>query len=264
MFGVTAPVQEAPRHDPPPNYGEAHLQAPSTYGRDEAPSPDAYSAPGRPLEPDSGGGGGRVLIVLGLATLAAVVGALVWFFVLRDGDAADGTSADDSTAQTTTGPGSFSEPYTFGTPVVVFYDGETEGEELRWVIEVLEPVADRSSDTPSADSPSGDDGGTTTTPPAEAEVSATTRVRVTFQSGPAPGQLSDLRLNSAGSSGTTFDLSTNACPSLSDGLDVGAALQPSESVEGDLCWQVPGGELGDLKLAVQAGPAEGTVFMQLR
>jgi hypothetical protein len=255
MYGVTGPVQEPSRHDAPPAYEEAH-QGPSTYDRDEAMSPDAYPAPGRPPEHDSGGGGGGwALVVLGIAALAVVAGLAVWFFVLRGDDTAEGTSStDDSAAQTITGPGSFDEPYAFGTPVVVFYNGETEGEQLRWVIEVLEPVADQSG------SLGGDD---EATPTSDGDVPAVTRVRVTFQSGPAPGQLSDLRLNSAGSPGTTFDPATNPCSGLSDGLDLGAALQPSESVEGSLCWRIPSEELAGLKLAVQAGPAEGTVFMQL-
>jgi hypothetical protein len=244
--------------EPPRAYGEVGTQtlAPA-YDREGVPDPNAYSSPGRPAEPEpSGGGGGWLLLLIGGAFLVLVVAVAAGILLLRDdGSESDGTSSSDaSSSATTSGPGTFDDPYPFGTPVVVFYEDEAASEQLRWVIQLLEPVADQTDDLV----------GGGATPPADGEVLAQTRVRVTFQSGPAPGQLSDLRLNSVGPSRTTFDQAGNACPATAEGLNLAASLQPGEAVEGDLCWQVPAGELAELKLAVEAGPAEGTVHLALQ
>jgi hypothetical protein len=184
--------------------------------------------------------------VIGVAALAGVIGAAVWFFILRD---QGGTEAADA-AETTGEPrsGTIDNPYPFGTPVMVFY-GEADAQ-VEWVVQVLQPATEQAI-------------GDGAEAPPEGEVFAITRISILFQRGPAPGPLSDLRLNAVGAPGTVFDQTANACPSVADPIDLTASLQPGQQVEGNVCWRIPASELADLKLAIEVGEVDGTVHISL-
>ena len=53
------------------------------------------------------------------------------------------------------------------------------------------------------------------------------------------------------------------CQGVSDQLDQSVGLDPGQAIEGELCWQVPEEDLAELKLAIEAGPVDGTVFVDL-
>jgi hypothetical protein len=209
----------------------------------------------------SGPGPGRlrpaIVIVGALALLAACTA--VYFLLSNNGSGLLGTNggadAGSEIDASASGPGSFSEPYEFGTSVVVFYDDKVSGEERRWVIEVVTPVADATQDLVN---------NAAAEPPPAGEVFALARVRVTYQSGPGPAQLSDLQLNSVGSSTDKFDQASDACPAVTEPLDLAGSLNQLEAVEGNVCWRIPAEELSSLNLAVEAGPAAGTVHLSLR
>ncbi len=190
------------------------------------------------------------LVAIGLAVLVAAA-SIGGYFALRD-DTQNSATADGDPATDGT-PGSFASPYPFGKVVVVYYNDEATKEQRRWVIQVLAPVVDATQQLVGAG---------TAAAPGQGEVLAQTRVRITYQSGPEPGSLSDLRFKAVGAApGTVFDAAV-ACPAAAP-LDEAAQVTVLDSAEGDLCWRIPQGELATLKLAVEAEAADGTVHMEL-
>ncbi len=216
------------------------------------PEPQLAGFDRRPLDVALDGAGAPrrswPLVVIGVAVTAVVIlGTL--YFLLR-GNSANGARGVDTSSSAR---GSFNQPYDFGIGVVVFYNDQTSGQERRWVIQVLTPVSDATRqlvDNAKAAAPGN------------GEVLALTRVRVTYQSGPAPGSVADLRLNAIGSSKKKLTTS-DACSAVADPLQLAASLNVLESVEGNLCWKTPAADLDSLKLAVEAGPAAGTVHLAL-
>lgn len=190
------------------------------------------------------------LVAIGLALVVAAA-SIGGYFLLRDDTQSSATDGGDPA--TDGPPGSFATPYPFGKVVVVYYNDKATKEQRRWVIQVLAPVADASQQLVA-------DG--TAQAPGQGEVLALTRVRVTYQSGPEPGSLADLRFKAVGTApGTVFDESV-ACPPAAP-LDGAAQVKVLDSAEGDLCWRIPQSELATLKLAVEAEAADGTVHMEL-
>jgi len=190
------------------------------------------------------------LVAIGLALLVAAA-SIGGYFLLRDDN--QSASTDDVELAGEGPPGSFASPYPFGKVVVVYYNDEATKEQRRWVIQVLAPVADATQQLVGAG---------TAEAPSPGEVLALARVRITYQSGPAPGSLSDLRFKAVGAvPGTVFDAAV-ACPAASP-LDEAAQVKVLDSAEGDLCWRIPQAELVTLKLGVEAEAADGTVHMEL-
>ncbi len=190
------------------------------------------------------------LVAIGLAVLVAAA-SIGGYLALRDD--AQNSATDDGDPVTGGPPGSFATPYPFGKVVVVYYNDEATKEQRRWVIQVLTPVVDVTQQLVGAGTASA---------PGEGEMLAQTRVRITYQSGPEPGSLSDLRFKAVGAApGTEFDAAV-ACPAAAP-LDEAAQVKVLDSAEGDLCWRIPQGELATLKLAVEAEAADGTVHMEL-
>ncbi len=188
--------------------------------------------------------------IIAVAVVAAVVAGLVLFLLFGRGTEPGGFDANASLSDPE--PGSLGEPYSSGTGVVVFYNDTVTGEERRWVIQVVETVTDQSELLVAEQGAAA---------PIEGNVLALSRIRVTYQLGPAPGQASDLVLRSIGPSLSFFDQG-DACRT-SETLDLAASLEPGQAVEGNVCWEVPTADLADLKLAVEAGPVDGIVFMDL-
>jgi len=192
------------------------------------------------------------LVAAGVVVAIVIVAAIAVALFRDSGD----PSSQDATTTTTaaTGPGSVGEPYAFGTGVVVFFDDTVSSQQQRWVIEVLSPVSDGTTqfvDGAGADAP------------LEPEILAFTRVRVTYQSGPAPGVLGGLFFHAIGSTGTEYTMADNGCSAVLEPFDFDAEVQLEGSIEGNLCWRIPASELGGLKLAVQADSADGTVHLSL-
>jgi len=191
------------------------------------------------------------LVAIGLAVLVAAA-SIGGYFLLRDDSQSAATNGGDPAGEGGP-PGSFASPYPFGKVVVVYYNDEATGEQRRWVIQVLAPVADATEQLVGAGTASA---------PGQGEVLALARVRITYQSGPEPGSLSDLRFKAVGGApGTVFDAAA-ACPA-GIPLDEAAQVEVLASAEGELCWRVPQAELATLKLAVEAEAADGTVHMEL-
>ena len=191
-------------------------------------------------------------------SVAVIVVTVVTFFALalrgRDDVASD--AGDTGSTEAAGGPveGAFDVPYEFGAGVGIHYDDVDSGKQQRWIIQVLSPVVDGTSQLTAdgaADAPSGE------------EVFALTRVRVTYEVGPGAGDMSDLFLNSMGPSLTRFTQAEQGCPTVPEPLDLTASLQPAESIEGNICWRVPAAELAQLRLAVEARLVDGTVFLAL-
>ncbi|MEZ5407828.1 MAG: hypothetical protein R2761_07375 [Acidimicrobiales bacterium] len=190
------------------------------------------------------------LVAIGLAVVVAAA-SIGGYFLLRDDT--QSASADGADPAGEGPPGSFASPYPFGKVVVVYYNDEETQEQRRWVIQVLAPVVDATQQLVDAGTASA---------PGQGEVLALARVRITYQSGPEPGSLSDLRFKAVGAApGTVFDGGAS-CPAASP-LDEAAQVEVLDSAEGDLCWRIPQGELATLKLAVEAEAADGTVHMEL-
>jgi hypothetical protein len=187
-----------------------------------------------------------ILIAAGLVVL--VVGIVLAFLFLRGGSETAGGEDPDAVT------GSLTNPYPFEQGVVVFYDNSA-GEELRWVVQVLDPVEDATQQLVSE---------AAATPPSDGEVYAQTRVRLTYQSGPDSGDATELHLAAIGNDGEQLTTDDAGCPNVLDPLDTAVSLDPAGAVEGNLCWQVPAAELGDLTLAVEAAPADGTVHLSLQ
>jgi hypothetical protein len=190
--------------------------------------------------------------VIAIAALVVAVGFVIIAFLLFGGDD-DSGAFDAEAALAVSGEGSLSEPYPAGTGAIVYYPDDATGDERRWVVQIVEPVRDRTDELVA-------DRGAV--PPAAGDVLAATNIRVTYREGPVPGSMSDLSFKSIGSSLELFD-TANACRGMSDPLDQTVSLEPGQAVEGDLCWRIPEADLDDLKLAIEAGPVEGIVFVDL-
>ncbi len=190
------------------------------------------------------------LVAIGLAVLVAAA-SIGGYFALRDDTQSSATGEGDPA--TDGPPGSFASPYPFGKVVVVYYNDEATKEQRRWVIQVLTPVVDATQQLVGAGTASA---------PGQGEVLAQTRVRITYQSGPEPGSLSDLRFKAVGAApGTLFDAAV-ACPAAAP-LDAAAQVMVLDSAVGDLCWRIPPGALATPTLAGAAAAADGTVHMEL-
>ncbi|MEM7323619.1 MAG: hypothetical protein AAF531_11090 [Actinomycetota bacterium] len=248
-----APALDAPAFDGPPPADGVPRQDPVSFDELAAAAPGI--SPGGPagsygadpdhramLTADPGGSSrGLLFAVLGVVALVAV-GAFLFFALGGDGDP-DG-STDEAV---TTGPGSVNEPHPRVTGVVVFYpDG---GAEQRWIIEVLEPVRDASADTAGAD---------------EGQMLAATRIRVTNDGGTDGAGLGDLSFNLVDASNTLVIRTENACPPGVDDFAYDAAVAIEDSVEGQVCWAIPAGDLAGLKLGIESSKVQGRVHILLQ
>ncbi len=187
-------------------------------------------------------------LAVGGVCVALLVALLLGYLLVRGGSEPATVTAPDTEA---TGLGSINEPYDFGTGVVVFY--EDLGGERRWVVQVLSPVTDGTGQLAQGIDGQVPDG----------ELLAVSRVRITYQSGPAPGRLSDLDFNAIGFSLAVYQQEIDGCAAVSDPLVIDAELEPATSIEGNLCWQITATDLDTLILGVEAGPADGRVHLAL-
>jgi hypothetical protein len=226
-------------------------------GDEHVPAYDEAPPLGPDVDEESSGSRGVWPMVVAAVCVGVVVLGIIGYIVFGGGGDDDGGTVadggDGQTAASSTGLGSVDQPYDFGTGVVVFYEIAAGGDQHRWVIQVLSPVTDatgRLVADGAAEPPAG-------------EILALARVRVTYQSGPVPGAVGDLFFDAVSPSGAVFSQADHSCPAAADGLDVSASLEPAQSVEGSLCWQIPTSDLVGLKLGVRAGPAEGTVHLEL-
>lgn len=197
---------------------------------------------------DDGGRTNWPLAVAG-ACLAALIALLVIYLLTRGG----GDDIDTAPpASAVSGPGSINEPYALGTDVAVYYDDD-QGVQSRWVVKVLSPVVDGTGTLAEARNGQLPDG----------QALAVTQVRLTYESGPAPGEVADLLFNAVGDSGTVYDPANNGCGTVAEPVSLDTQLQPGQFFEGNLCWQVASADLASLKLAMEAVPAEGRIHLVL-
>ncbi len=265
----------------------APVAAPSgEYGATPPPG-TAHGAPPAASSGSSGGSPGKILALLG-GLLFLVVAGIGGFFALRGGADEDPAAAtttipvataggdettttappatttstappvDDTVAETTPSgdvQGTFENPYEAGDRVSVFYDDFDSGEERRWVIEVMGPVADITQAVL-------DENQFNDEPPA-GSVFAAVPVRVTYESGPAPADVFDLNFFAIGPSGVVLKPFDQTCGVTPNELAAFAELFPGGSVEGNVCWATPSGDLTSLKMIVEVIFVDGQIYIDL-
>lgn len=160
-------------------------------------------------------------------------------------------SSDSAGSAVLVNRGTYQAPYPFGQSVTLFYDDLETGTEREWALQLLEPVVDRTEEVAAE-------------PPIPEHRLASTRMRLTYYDGADPGQSGDLRFQTVGQSGAKFAPTMQQCGAEEERLDLRAELAISDSVEGWVCWWVPADEFTSLVLAVEAEPAAGAVYLELR
>lgn len=282
---VETPVQAAPpvaeipapgfSQPGPPSGAPQGYAAPAGIAAPGLSSPGTVAAPGapgtiEPEEPESGSKKTMLLVALGLAVAAILVAIPVLLFLKTsddtesttsttaiDGDAPETTvttAAVDTAPPRGTGPGSLDEPWSVGDPIIVSY-AEPDAEASRWTVQVTAAVVDASTILQNADA--------SNPAPAGGNVYAMVPVKLTYKSGPTAISALELNLNGFGASGTVYTLAGNSCGSVPEQLDFTASLQPGDSIEGHVCWEVPASELASLKLLVQVLDAQGVVYIDV-
>ncbi len=284
---LAAPL--APAAPPPPGIPSA---APP---QNMAPPDTVYSAPppGSPTQPfvtgegpsSSGNKGkGALLIAVALVGLLALgVGAFVALgsdaddetdaaattvFQTQAGGVAEGsdtttTDSDnteendspDTTAAIVDGRGSIDDPYAIGETMVIAYEDFESGEQREWNIEVLDPIRDITEAV--AEENQFND------PPEEGSRFMGAPVRVTYASGPVPASLFELTFKAVGPSGVVLATFDPSCGVIPDELDTFAELFEGGAVEGNVCWSVPEGDIGDLTMIVEVFLDDVTVYADL-
>ncbi len=299
VAGVTPP----PAATPPPAQAAPQMADPAYAATAAPPTqniaggsppsgvaPPAGSPP--PTGSSDGSGSGKILAILGGLLLVVILGVGGLIALLRGGDddtasatttvpvatlpddtATDATTADttadttaettadttaDTTAETVSGSdptGSFANPYGVGERVVVFYDDFETSEERTWVIEVLSSPEDITQAV--ADENQFND------PPPDGKVFGAVRVRVTYQSGPAPADIFDLNFNAVGPSGVVLKTFVESCGVTPDELPTFSELFPGGSVEGNVCWAMDPGDLADLTMLLEVIFVDGEIYIDL-
>ena len=224
--------------------------------RDLDPGEDEYDRDSQDANyADSGSDTSRERTIWPMVAAVAVVVAVMFVilaFVLFGRDDAP-LEFDAQAALAVQGEGSLSQPYPAGSGAIVYYPVADSDDERRWVIQIVEPVSDRTEQLVA-------DRGAVA--PEAGSVLAATTVRITYRDGPTPGPAGDLKMTSVGPSLVLFD-SAARCQGLTEQLDQNVGLEPGQAIEGELCWEIPEGDLAELKLAIEAGPVEGMVFVDL-
>lgn len=260
-----APPSEAPPSDAPPWGGAPPPGAAAPPPPSGGPLPGSFDAPPGPApapgwaqqpygQPDGGQqfptgfdqgsmpssgstGFSRKVMLAALGVLVLVAVGAVLYMLLSGGD-------DDTGG---TGEGSFGTPHARATGVEISYGaGDAD---RQWVVEVLEPVRDASAEATSV--------------PDDGEVFAATRIRIRNEAAELSAPLGELQFNAVTPDGEVIDRADNDC-SVGDDLDFGAALPPSGSVEGTVCWQTPAEALGGLLLGIESTEVGGRVHIALQ
>ena len=151
--------------------------------------------------------------------------------------------------------GTFENPHAFGDSVTIFYE-DFDGVEKTWVVQILEPAYDGTGDV--MDENQFND------PPPDGEAFAIVRVKITYESGPAPGSVSELNLKAVGPSAVVLTWFGNYCGVVPDSLETSAELFPGGSTEGNLCFSTDAGDIGDLTMLIDTFAAEGEVYLSMQ
>lgn len=288
---VAPPSTVAPSAPPPPGMPSAPPPPQSM-----APPDTIYSAPppGSPADPfmvaeaaptSSGNRSRAVLIGVALVALLAIgVGAAVALTSDDDegteavattvfqtqaddvtegsdtttgesGDASDTPDTPDTTVAVADGKGSIDDPYAIGETLVIAYDDFESGERRTWNVVVLEPIRDI-TDAVAEENQFND-------PPEEGSRFMGVPIQVTYASGPVPASLFELTFKAVGPSGVVLATFDPSCGVIPDELDTFAELFEGGTVEGNVCWSVPSGDIGDLTMIVEVFLDDTTVYADL-
>ncbi|MGI9594647.1 MAG: hypothetical protein ACR2QK_00725, partial [Acidimicrobiales bacterium] len=161
--------------------------------------------------------------------------------------------SNGDSAAAASGPGSVNQPHSRATGVVVFYPDD--GTDQRWVVEVLEPVRDATSEIVSSDSVAG---------PETGDVFAATRIRVRNESGVDGASLDDLDFNAVNAAGAVIVRAENQCSVSVDDIDYSASVGIGTQVEGNVCWSIPAADLAGLMLGIESDKVAGRVHISLQ
>jgi hypothetical protein len=243
LAGPSGPPTDFDQGPPPPGGftgpdGPAWSQP--TFDPD-APAADFGAGLDRPSISSTGGAGfSRTVLVAGLGVLFLVALGFALFLVFGGGD----DEASDDTSE-----GALGNPHARTTGVEISY--EAGDSDRLWVVEVLEPVRDASADG-------------TTSAPGAGDAFAATRVRVRNQAVDLSAPLGELKFNAVTADGDVIDREANACTVSADPFDFAAALPPSGTIEGTVCWEVPVESLGGLLLGIESTEVTGRVHIRLQ
>lgn len=277
-----------PGNGPPPAGGFVPPAAPGVAAPGVEPAPQTMAGP--PPASDGGGGGNKMLLILGgLGALILIAGGGIFALTRGGGDEGDSTAVtveqpdtdnsgdpntdtstsevepDDTTeatteTETTSGggggdAGTFENPHAFGDSVTIFYE-DFDGVEKTWVVQILEPAYDGTSDV--MDENQFND------PPPDGEAFAIARVKITYESGPAPGSVSELNLKAVGPSAVVLTWFGNYCGVVPDSLETSAELFPGGSTEGNLCFSTAEGDIGAMTMLIDTFAADGEVYLSMQ
>lgn len=186
-------------------------------------------------------------------------------FQTQAGDVSEGssTTTDDSedngspatTAAVVDGRGSLDDPYAIGESFPISYEDFDSGEQRVWNIEVLESIRDITEAV--AEENQFND------PPEEGSRFMGAPIRVTYASGPVPASLFELTFKAVGPSGVVLATFDPSCGVIPDELDTFAELFEGGAVEGNVCWSVPSGDIGQLTMIVEVFLDDVTVYADL-
>ncbi len=288
---AAAPPVAAPVGGPPPGSGPppaGGFAPPDAALGGAAPAP--AQAVGAPPPATDGGGGNKMLLILGgLGALILLAGGGIFALTRGGGDddttttsaqtvpnedetpttpvqtdnsSDDSTDTDSNNSDSNDGGGSssgdagtFENPHAFGDSVTIFYE-DFDGVEKTWVVQILEPAYDGTSDV--MDENQFND------PPPDGEAFAIARVKITYESGPAPGSVSELNLKAVGPSAVVLTWFGNYCGVVPDSLETSAELFPGGSTEGNLCFSTDEGDIGDLTMLIDTFAADGEVYLSMQ
>jgi hypothetical protein len=169
-----------------------------------------------------------------------------------DGDASE---SSDTTAAVVAGKGSLDDPYAVGELFPVAYEDFDSGDQRVWNIEVLEPIRDI-TDAVAEENQFND-------PPEEGSRFMGAPLRVTYASGPVPASLFELTFKAFGPSGVVLATFDPSCGVIPDELDTFAELFEGGTVEGNVCWAVPSGDIGELTMIVEVFLDDVSVYADL-
>ncbi len=200
-------------------------------------APPGAAPPGSDI-PATGGSSNKGLLIAGAALLALVVVAGVAFVLTRSSDGDDAVAFDPTAAK-----GSAANPHDAGDLVRISYDDPDSGERIEWTIEALEAPADSSSD-------GGDD------------ADATVPLRVALTESSDLENLSLLSFKAVSSDGKRTSI--GECGPLTSPLPSDRAVSVDETVEGQVCWQVPTADLATITMMIEVDGIDGAVHMKLQ
>ncbi len=231
---------------PPPAQAPSAFDSPRPGGFDpSSPEPMDWSQPpgstpppgAGPAPSDSSSGSSKVGLLIGLAALIFVLifGGLA--YLLLGSDDTEPVAFDASAPA-----GSAANPHAAGDVVRLSFADPDSGASTEWTIQVVSAPVDTS--------PGGDD------------AQATVGLQVSLDTADGPKSLSDLSFTSVAADGSKT--SSGGCDAVVSPLPEDRSVAVGETVEGEVCWEVPATDLASLAMMVEVEGIDGQVHLKLQ